>query len=711
VITLSNVLPLLLADGWTDVAIGLGIAAVVIVGIAAMFKKCYMVVGPDTAIVKTGAGPLKVVTGGGMLVVPVINRYELMDLSLKSFEISRQGSEGLICRDNIRADIKVAFFIRVDSSIQEMKEVASSIGARRCSEIDTLRELFDAKFSEALKTVGKQFDFVELYEERDKFKVEILKVIGTDLNGYRLDDAAIDYLEQTPLELLSPNNILDAEGIKKITELTAGEKVKENQFTRDKEKTLKKQDVEAEETILALERQRVEAVETQKREIAEITAREQASAKKVGEEQRLESERARIITEEEIGVATENKDRQILVAQRNKEKTDAVELERVNRDRDLEATERMRVVGVADVEKEKAIETEKRNIQEVIRERVAVERAVVEEQERIKDTEEIAKAERLKKVQITAAEMKAEEELIRQTKLAQAEKDSSELLAEKVRIEADAKKDAAEKETAAAKMLAEADAAQAAAAGLAEARVQEAKASSLEKEGLAEATVLEKKAVAEAKGIEAKAAAVEKQGLAEANVDLEKYRSEAVGITEKAEAMKLYDSVGKEHEEFKLQLAKEKDVEIAAIDAQRGIAESQAGVVGDALRAARIDIVGGDGEFFDQITSAVKGGKAIDRFVYNSRVATDIKDTFFDGNADYFREQLQKLIKQFDLDTDGVKDLSIAALIAKMMGLADTEDVRSQLTSLLAVAGTANVADQKAGRLLRSDASTNGQKS
>ena len=118
------------------------------------------------------------------------------------------------------------------------------------------------------------------------------------------------------------------------------------------------------------------------------------------------------------------------------------------------------------------------------------------------------------------------------------------------------------------------------------------------------------------------------------------------------------------------------------------------------LRSARIDIVGGDGEFFEQITAAVKGGKAIDRFVYNSKVATDIKDTFFDGNAEYFQSQLSGLVKQFNLDTDGVKDLSIAALIAKMLGLATTDDVRSQLTGLLSMASTANVADQKAGRLL-----------
>ncbi|TWU37267.1 Inner membrane protein YqiK [Novipirellula artificiosorum] len=678
-----NSLVLLSAIQWGSFWAVIGVIALVaFISVLIMFKKCYIVVGPDKAIVKSGLGGLDVSTAEGTFVIPLFHRYEFMDLTLKSFEIAREGSAGLICKDNIRADIKVAFFIRVDSTREEMKEVAQSIGAKRCSELETLRELFDAKFSEALKTVGKQFDFVDLYDQRDKFKDEILKVIGTDLNGYRLDDAAIDYLEQTPLEKLSPNNILDAEGIKKITELTAGEKVKENQFTRDKEKTLKKQDVEAEETILELERQRVEAVEKQQREITEISARERASAAKVQEEQRLESERARIATEEELGVAEENKLRQILVAQRNKEKTDAVEVERVNRDRDLEMTERLRVVGVADVEKEKAIETEKRNIQEVIRERVAVERAVVEEQERIKDTEEHAAADRLKRVQVTAAEMKAQEELIRVTKQAQAEKEASEMHAEKIRIEAEAKRDAAEKETAAAKMLAEAATATAAATGL------------------AEATVLEKKALAEAKGIEAKAAAIEKQGLAEANVELEKYHSEATGITEKADAMKKLDSVGKEHEEFKLRLDKEKSVEIAAIDAQRGIAESQAGVVGEALKAARIDIVGGDGEFFDQITSAVKGGKAIDRFVYNSRVATDIKDTFFDGNADYFRGQLSEMIAQFQLDSDSVKDLSIAALIAKMMGMAKTEELRSQLTSLLGVAGTASIADQKAGKLL-----------
>ena len=189
-----------------------------------------------------------------------------MDISVKRIEIYRHGEEGLICKDNIRADIKVVFFVRVNKTMQDVMQVAQLLGCVRASQERALVDLFDAKFSEALKTVGKQFDFVDFYNSRERFKEEILKIIGTDLNGYVLDDAAIDYLEQTPVEKLNPDNILDAEGIKKITDLTAKQQVLANHIRRDKEKTITKQDVEAREAILELERQQAEAEEKQARE-------------------------------------------------------------------------------------------------------------------------------------------------------------------------------------------------------------------------------------------------------------------------------------------------------------------------------------------------------------------------------------------------------------------------------------------------------------
>lgn len=674
----------------------------VLFGFAIALSRFYRKVGPEEAMVRTGIGNLKVANGEGILVIPILHRADQMDLSVKRIEIARKGEVGLICRDNIRADIEVAFFVRVNNTAGDIRNVAQSLGCKRASSREALVELFDAKFSEALKTVGKHFDFVELYNERDKFKEEILKIIGTDLNGYVLDDCAIDYLEQTPLEKLSPTNILDAEGIKKITDLTAREHVLSNNITREKEKTIKKQDVEAQETILELERQRVEAVEKQTREIAALTAREHAEARRVEHEERLKAESARIRTDEELAIAEENKLRQVIVAEKSKLRTDAVETERVEKDRLLEVKERERVVGVADIEKDKAIEVEKRNIQEVIRERVIVERAVVEEQERIKDTEEFAGADRLKQVTVTKAEMEAEENLVKEVKAAEAQKTSAELLAEKLVIEAEADKTATEKKSDAIKVMAEAKTADGAAIGLADAQVMIAKATATEKAGQAEANVMiakaegvQKTGEAEANVMIAKADGTEKAGTAEATVMKLKFSSEATGIVEKAKAMKLFDGVGREHEEFKIKINKDKDIELAAIAAQQEIAEAQAGIVGEALKSARIDIVGGETTFFDKIVDSIKSGKSIDRFVHNSETLTDIKNTFFNGNPDYFEDQLQTFISRFGMSFEDVKNLSVAALISQLLVQADSDEDKSVLNRLLATVKNLGISDKK----------------
>ena len=222
--------------------------------IFAFMATLYRKVEQGMALVKNGVGGTKV-TFSGMVVWPVVHKAEMMEISVKRIEIYRHGEDGLVCRDNIRADIKVAFFVRVNKTEEDVLKVAQSVGCARASEQKALVELFDAKFSEALKTAGKQFDFADLYTSRNEFKEEILKVIGTDLNGFVLEDAAIDYLEQTPLEMLDEKNILDAEGIKKITELTAAQKILANEIEQNKDKTITKENVEAKEAILELNRQ------------------------------------------------------------------------------------------------------------------------------------------------------------------------------------------------------------------------------------------------------------------------------------------------------------------------------------------------------------------------------------------------------------------------------------------------------------------------
>ncbi len=658
----------------TEIFIVLGVVlGVVLFGTVSLFASCFHKVEQGTALIRNGSGGTKV-SFVGMMVLPIFHRKELMDISVKRIEINRTGAhaEGLICRDNLRADVKVAFFVRVNKTPQDVLKVAQSLGCERGSDPQSLVEFFDAKFSEGLKTVGKQFDFVDLYTNRERFKEEILKVIGTDLNGYILDDAAIDYLEQTSITALDPKNIFDAEGIKKITKLTAEQAILANDIKVNEEKTIKKQNVEAREAILELERQQADAEQKQAREIAEITAREEAQAKVVEEEERLRSERVRIQTAEEVAVAEENRMRQIIVAQKNKERTEAVENERVERDRGLERVERERLVTLKDIDKEKAVEVEKKNIQEVIRERVSVERTVVEEEEKIKDTQEFATAERARQVAETQANEQGQSEKILKVLDAEAKRDAARHEAEEHVIAAQAQRDASEREADARKILADAKAQEEAVIGMGEARALEAKAEATEKFGRAEATVIGEKAFAEADGIE-----------------------------KKAEAMKLFDEVGREHEEFKLQLNKDLELQMAAVTVQRDIAAEQASIVGEALKSADIDIVGGESTFFDKIVSSVTQGKAIDSMVGNSNLLTDVTNTLFTGDPEAFTNQLKTFAGRFGISSEDLKNLSVSALLAKMTAAADDKDTLDTLGRLSETSKTLGLGAKQVGELFK----------
>ncbi|MHC4568146.1 MAG: flotillin family protein [Planctomycetota bacterium] len=644
------------------------VIVVVVTGFFALLLKCYRKVSQGQALIRNGVGGTKV-SFSGKFVIPIMHRVEYMDVSVKRIEIDRRAVQGLVCKDNLRADIVVAFFVRVNNTVEDVIKVAQSLGCERASDRQALVELFDAKFSEALKTVGKQFDFVELYTDRVRFREQILDVIGTDLSGYVLEDAAIDYLEQTEKKLLNPDNILDAEGIKKITVLTAEQYELANDREREKDKTITQQNVEADEAILELNKQLAEADAKQKREIASIEAREQAETKKVQEAEHEKAEKARISAEEEIFVAEQNKQRQVIVATRNKERTDAIELERVERDRGLEATERERVVSIAQVEKEKAIEGEKKELQSAIRERVMVEKTVVTEEEKIKDTREFATAERHKSVQITKAEEEAEQALVKDIKAAEAAKKAEEFYAEQKLIDADANLKAADKNAEAKKSLALASVKEHAVEGTAEAEVMEAKAVALEKEGTAEAKVLELK-----------------------------YHADADGIRDKAEAMKIFDAVGKEHEEFKLRLNKDLDIELAEINIRKEIAAEQAKIVGEALKAANIEIIGGENQFFERLVNAITTGKSVDRAVNNSGVLTDLKEGLIGSDEQNAAQQIRRFVSQFGLTSEDVKNLTISALVAKLIAKSDKEN-KGVLNNLLNTVKDLGIANKPAKEL------------
>jgi uncharacterized membrane protein YqiK len=602
------------------------------------------------------------VTFTGAVVMPVLHKAEVMDISVKTIDIQRAGNDGLICRDNIRADIRITFFVRVNKTAEDVIKVAQAIGTARASDQSTLQELFAAKFSEGLKTVGKQLDFVDLYTKRDEFRDRIIQVIGTDLNGYSLEDAAIDVLEQTPINQLDPRNILDAQGIRKITELTALENVRTNDFRRNEEKEITRQNVDAREAILELERRQADAEIKQKREIETIRAREEAETERVRAEELLKARTAQIRTEEQVGVQRENLAREIAVAEKNRERVIAIETERIEKDRMLEVIGRQRETELSTIAKDKELEGEKRSIAEVIRERIAVEKTVAEQEEIIKRLRVVEEAERLRQSTVIQAEAVAQEGLVRDIKAAEAAEAAAKHRAREQLVLAEARQQAAELDTRAKIRLAEGTQAEAAAAGLAEVQVRERDAEAIEKVGRAEAIVEREKAIAAAEGVK------------------ERLKGEAEGLTEKAAAMAALDDATREHEEYRLRLEAEKEIRLAGIDVQRRVAEAQATLIGTGLEKANIDIVGGDSVFFDKLVGAISMGKSVDGFVGHSDVATALTRPWMDGSSS-FTDDLSKLLGK--ASTGDLTNLTLSAFLLQQIraGGSDSDKLRELLTA------------------------------
>ncbi len=708
----------------------IGVGGVLLLGILLLIARTWRQVEQGRALIVNKMGSEPKVAFTGAIVLPIVNKAEVMDLSVKTIDVSRRGKEGLICADNIRADIKVTFFVRVNKTTDDVLRVAQSIGCSRASQQQTLEELFAAKFSEALKTVGKKMEFEQLYTQRDIFKDQIIQVIGKDLNGYVLDDCAIDYLEQTPIEVLDPNNVLDSLGIKKITAITTRAAIDTNELKQRERMELGKQNLTSDEAVFRFDQQRAEADAKKTKEIAIAQAREENESHRfrLEEEKRTHVERQR--AEEAIQMAEQAKLRAVQVSEQGRIREVEVEKVRVAKAHDLEEVGRKREVELGSIDMNKAVEAEKRSIAEIIRARVAVDKTVAVEEEAIKDLRTDSEAKRNKAATIVNAEAAAQELFIKDIKKAEAEQQVASAHAKKQLILAEAAMEASDKEARAAIRRSEGAQAEHSAEGLAHVRVKEADAIAVEKLGLAEARVREsqvqvtdkegtviaenvrRKALAEAAGREAEAAAIEKTGVAEAvgkreNLMAEVFAkeaeagaiekrmlAEAKGLTEKATAMKALDGAAREHEEFRLKLENDRMISLEQIKARVQMTEQQAKIMAEAMGKADIKIIGGDGQFFDRFVKAVALGNSIDGVVDHSEVVQRVLgDRLTNGNGQLLQD-IKDVVGAAGGSSETLKNLTVSAVLANLMLKAD-DKTRLKLQALLDKARQLGLDDDK----------------
>lgn len=664
------------------VAVVVVVVLAVVVLVAALVSRLFRKVPQGQALVVSKWRSV-VVTFTGQVVIPVIHKAEVMDISVKNIQIERRGKgNGLICKDNIRADISVEFFVKVDPTEQAVKKVAQAIGCDRASDINTLNTLFAAKFSEALKTVGKKFEFESLYTDRDSFRDEIVEIIGKDLNGYVLEDVAIDYLEQTPLSDFDPDNILDADGIRKITERTAIQHIETNKAEQLEREETTRRTVDADKAVFEMERDRAEAEARQQQEIRTVAAQAEAEAAQVEAVEHQKAEAARIAADQGIGVANENKDREVAIAGLNRERVVKVESENIERDRLLAETGRETAVAEASKEKEERV----RELADVARGRVEAELGVAEKEEAIKTVRVVEDAQRLATAEVKVAEGTAQASFVGTVKEAEAQRQAASSEAERATVLARANAEAAQQDAMAAQRRAEGAQAEAAAGGLAEVQVERERAEAIKAVGMADVEV--KRADADA---------VREMGAAEGEATQSRLSGEGAGLEAKAAGVGAMTSAGQDHEEFRLRLDTEKEVALAGVNAKADVAKSAASALGQALSNADMKIVSDEG-IVERILSAAGHGQAIDGFISSGDGARSMLSPYLDGDANLVQDIAAGV---GGVGASGIRDLTIAQFVSRLGGSLGDTSLVEQLTEAVRTSG---LGDRQVGDVIDTDA-------
>jgi len=372
---------------WEGSPIGKVPATVLAVGslllsIVSLVIRLYVKTSANKAFVRTGMSGAKPILDGGAMVVPIVHNVIPISLETMKLDVERYAEHALITKDNLRVDVRGEFYIKVDANREDILAAARSLGERG-THPQQVSDLVFEKLVSALRSVAATMDLVEIHSRREEFAKAVFESVREDLkhNGLTLESVTVSRLDQTDPKSLSDANIFDAQGKKKITEITQAAltertrlertaEVERNRLDRNAERERQTQDVETRKEILALNQEQAQAEADQTTYVANYNAgkeREQAEFKIQQEQQVQEAtiartkalEQARIEQELTVQRAGIQRDQTLIQTEQEKEQADiarkqAVETARIAQLQAVEVARREQEIIVAKKEAERA---------------------------------------------------------------------------------------------------------------------------------------------------------------------------------------------------------------------------------------------------------------------------------------------------------------------------------------------------------------------
>jgi uncharacterized membrane protein YqiK len=362
--------------------------------IALILVRLYRRSTQEMALVRTGAGGLKVVMGGGIIVLPGL--HDLLRVNMKTMTITVDGGDGLITKDSRRVDAAAQFFIRVAPNADAIARAAQSLG-QNTNDLSAIRSLLEGKVQDTMRAITAGMDLIELHQSRASFVQKVQQTLNNDLspNGLELESVALTKLDETPIGKLDENNTFDVTGLRVRAAIVSEQK--KQRVSIEESAALEIARTMQANRIQKLEVERAEAEATQKQRIAvsELEATAAREEARIAEETERLREVARIERERGVRKAMIEQDQTIQIAEQESKASVALQSEKQSRAEAQaalaraeaitaeEATNTARLTAIAQREKDIEItEAEKEAEKQAtsIRVRARVEREAAEDQ-------------------------------------------------------------------------------------------------------------------------------------------------------------------------------------------------------------------------------------------------------------------------------------------------------------------------------------------
>lgn len=410
----------------------LGLTLLLIALSSGTFYYCYEHANKETALIRTGFGGEKIVLTGGIIVLPIFHQVFRISMQTMSLEITCEETDALITKDHMRIDVVAEFFVRVKPATISIGLAAQTLGTR-INHPDQLKELLEGKLVNALRAEAAQMDLEEMHRNRSILMSNVRATMEDDLykNGLDLESVSITRLDQTSKEFFNDNNVFDAQGLTKLTEIVEERRKARNDIEQDTDLAIRSKNLEAERARLKIKRDEEYAKMEQEREISIRRAEQEAIIAEQEAEKHREAEEARISAEREIGLKRIAAEREI--ENENILKAQTIEQAEVERRKIIELAEQERAIAIA--EKSRSESEAKAAADKARAEAVREEESVIT----VRETE---RAERSKAIELIAAAEAAQKEAISITTAAEAEKQAANNRAEAARLVAQGETDA-----------------------------------------------------------------------------------------------------------------------------------------------------------------------------------------------------------------------------------------------------------------------------